>query len=795
MEDLYHGLPALLGSAAPMVLRRLGQGIVCLVLLVLLLGVWVAWRLRASLPRTDGTVVVAGLEGPVTVERDNQGLPTLVAGDFDDAIRAQGFVHAQDRFFQMDLTRRSAAGELAALFGARALEADRERRRGQRRRAAVKLLESSPDAVRRRVVRYSEGVNAGLAALGAPPPEYLLLRTTPAPWLPEDTFLTLLSFFDTLSFNHWMEKPLGALAATLPEVWFDFLTPSTSRWDTPLIDSEVGGYEPAPIPGPEVLDLRGVEPVDVERDIVRPTGLALGSNSWAVAGARSADGGAILASDPHLGLRVPNVWHRIELEVSGRRVAGLGAPGLPGVILGSNGDLAWGATNSFADQTDLVVVEVDPEDPSRYRTAAGWETFGVHDETLAVRGGRAETLPVHWTRWGPVEDEDWLGRPLAVRSTIHESGGLNLELFDLLAATTIEEAVAIIDRWRGPAQNWLLADAGGRIAWVVNGPIPRRVGFDGKRPRSWAGGDVDWVGERPGPRLVDPPAGLLVTANGRTVPHDVEPLTHVWMHSGRAHRIHARLEPDRRWSEAELRAIQLDVRSAYHDFAVDRIAEAVPADDPDPTLRRLRELALSWDGTAATESAGFVVVAEVTEALLDGVLEPLLAPAARADVEFELDWALADEPVRRLLEERPDHLVPPPHGDWGELLRAVIESVAADLASRPGGIERTWGEARVVQIRHPLGGLPLIGKRLDMAPTLLPGWAGTVRAQTRRYGASMRMVVSPGREERGLLHMPAGESGHFLSPHYRDQHAAWVQGLPTPFLAGPPVTTLTLAPR
>jgi penicillin G amidase len=778
-----------------MVLRRAGQVFACLLLLLLLVAGWVAWRLHASLPRLDGTLEISGLAAPVTVERDALGIPTLVAANLDDAVRAQGFVHAQDRFFQMDLTRRAAAGELAALFGARAVDADKKLRAAQRRHAAAGLLASSSDAVRRRVEIYTEGVNAGLAALGAPPPEYVLLRARPQPWRPEDTYLALLSFYDVLSFNHRMERPLGVMAATLPAALFDFLTPSTSRWDAPLVETDDGGYQPAPVPGPEVLDLRGAAPVSIERDIVRPTGLALGSNNWAVSGAHTDDGRSILANDPHLGLRVPHVWHRIRLDVAGRQVSGVGAPGLPGVVIGSNGDLAWGATNSFADQTDLVVVEVDPDDPTRYRTPEGWEPFDAHDETIEVHGGAPQALTVRWTRWGPVEDEDWLGRPLVVRSTVHEPGGLDFALFDLWQATTIEEAVAIIDRWRGPSQNWLLADAGGRIAWVVNGPIPRRQGFDGKVPVSWAGGDVSWVGERAGPRLIDPPSGLLYTANGRTVPQDPDPLTHVWMHSGRVNRISARLARETVWDEAELRAIQLDVRSAYNDFAVDVIAEAVPADDPDPTLRRMRELAQSWDGTAGLDEAGFVVVAEVTDALLDGVLEPLLAPAAAADERFVFDWALADEPVRRLLEERPQHLVPPPYATWPEFLRAVVESVASDLASRPGGVERTWAETRTVEIRHPLGGLPLIGREFNMPPTPLPGWAGTVRAQTKRYGASMRMVVSPGREERGLLHMPTGESGHFLSPHYADQQEAWVEGLPTPFLPGAPVDTLTLLPR
>ncbi|NNL66587.1 MAG: penicillin acylase family protein [Myxococcales bacterium] len=777
-------------------LRRIGQVLACILVLVLITSGWVWLRARASLPRLEGELALGGLANPVTVARDSRGIPVISASSLEDALRAQGFVHAQDRYFQMDLNRRATAGELAALFGNKALEADERLRKRQRRHAARALLDGLDSATRRWLEMYAEGVNAGLADLGAAPPEYLILRAEPDPWLPEDTLLATLGFFDMLSFNHRMEKPLGVMAATLPEALLDFLTPSTSRWDAPLIESPEGSYRPAVIPGPEVLDLRGVEPEsrqtsDPARDYIRPVGMALGSNNWAVAADRSAHGGAVLANDPHLGLRVPHVWHRVQFELPGRRIVGVGAPGLPGVVIGSNGAVAWGATNSFADQTDLIVVEVDPEDPGRYLTPEGSEFFETRLETLRVKGGDDIELEVRWTRWGPVTDEDWLGRPLVVRSPIHDDGGLNFDLLGMMRTSSFDDAVELLAGWRGPSQNWLLAAADGRIGWVVNGPIPRRVGFDGKDPRSWVTPGIGWFGERPGPQLVEPPERVLYTANGRTVP---DPLSHVWMHSGRTHRIRERLAERETWDEVGLREIQLDVRSRYHDEFADLVLEVVSAEEADPTLRSFRETVAGWDGTAGIDQSGFVAVARFAEAVVDGVLEPLLAPAARADEDFVYDWALADEPVRRILEERPEHLVPPPHADWTAFLRSVVERLASDLAAAPRGLDRTWGEARPVTIRHPLGSLPVLGGYLNMPATPLPGWAGTVRAQTASYGASMRLVVSPGKEELGMLHMPAGQSGHFMSPHYADQQDAWVRGLPTPLLAGEAATVLRLVP-
>lgn len=772
--------------------RRLLQVAVCLLVLLAGLGVWVWFEARASLPQVDGALELPGLAAPVTVGRDALGIPVIRATNLEDAVRAHGLVHAQDRFFQMDLSRRATAGELAALFGPRALEADRRQRALQRRRAARQLFDGLDAATRRLVTAYADGVNTGLESLGAKPPEYLLLRAEPAPWRPEDTLLAVIGFFDMLSFNHRMEKPLGTMAGTLPAELVEFLTPATSRWDRPLIETESGGYQAPAIPGPEVVDLRGAEAMPPS-GAVRPTGMALGSNNWAVAAERSADGGALLANDPHLGLRVPHVWHRVQFEIAGRRVVGVGAPGLPGVVIGSNGDLAWGATNSFADQTDLVVVEVDPEDDGRYRTSEGSEPFEVVRERLEVRGEDPVDLEVRWTRWGPVSGEDWLGRPLVVRSPVHDPRGLNFSLLELMSAATVERAAEIIEAWRGPSQNWLIAAADGRIAWVVNGPMPRRQGFSGKVPTSWAADDHGWSGERPGPRLVAPESGRLWTANGRTVPQVEPALTHVWMHSGRTRRIAELLAAGGPWDESSLRAIQLDTASAYHRFAVEVALAAIAPDEPDPTLRRFRDLAAAWGGTAEVNDTGFPAVGRLARALVEGVLDPLLAPTVAADDGFVYNWALADEPVRVLLEHRPPHLVPPPHADWDAFLRAVVERVAAEMAAE-GALERPWGEVRPLTVRHPLGGLAVLGRYLNMPTVEVPGWAGSVRAQTASYGASMRMVVSPGQEEEGLLHMPAGQSGHFMSPHYADQHAAWVEGRPTPLLAGPTVSELTLRP-
>ena len=761
--------------------------------------------LRASLPRTSGTVVLAGLAGPVEVSRDALGIPTFRGRTLVDVVRAQGFVHAQDRFFQMDLTRRYAAGELAALFGPFAVGNDRFMRVLQYRRLAGRVLSGLPSRHRVLIDAYAEGVNAGLADLGARPPEYLLLRSRPAPWLAQDSVLVLYFFMHTQSINHILEKPLWVIQATLPPALFEFLTPDTSRFDAPLIPDpdETTSSGPLPIPGPDVVDLRGRAPRPSGRDIVRPLGTSVpGSNNWAVAGNRTAHGGAILANDPHLTLTVPNVWYRAGLvwddgAIRGA-IQGAGPAGIPGIIIGASTFLAWGVTNSLADQNDLVVVEVDPADPSRYLTPDGPQPFERVVETIEVNGDESRTLEIRVTRWGPVTSTDWLGRPLVLRSPALGPGGADFLIFDLFTATSIEQGIEILRRWRGPSMNWLLAHRDGRIGWVLGGYLPRRIGSTGKAPVSWADGSRHSDGEldeSQRPTIVDPPEGVLYTANNRTVPTEISRrLGHTWVLPVRASRIAERLAEKDTFTERDLLDIQLDTRSRMHDLARDIVLEVVAAGETDETLVQVRRHVQSWNGHADTDQIGFRLVVRYHETLQERILTALLVPAIEADPSFRYNWPLADEPMRRLLETRPDHLLPPGHDDWPDFLRSALVETIQRIESGDGpGLDATWGEVNRAAIIHPISlALPALGRLLNMPADPLPGARTSVRVNTPSYGASLRMAVSPGHTETGLFHMPTGQSGHPLSPHYRDGHRAWVQGLATPFEPGPAVSSFTL---
>jgi len=761
---------------------------------IVLAAAALAIALTASLPRRDGEAPVPGLSSPVTVELDAAAIPRIRARTLEDAYRAQGFLHAQERFFQMDLTRRSIAGELAELVGPAALPLDRERRAFQFRKRARMLAESLPARHLAWLAAYADGVNAGLADLGARPPEYWLLRARPEPWTVEDSLLVVYAFYTMLSNNEAYERPQAVMEATLPPDVYAFLAPSTARFDRPLFaapDDPTGGYRPQPIPASAVT---GPAP-DVPHRVVLSPPAGGASNQWAVGAARSAGGVAIVANDPHLGLRLPNVFHRAELHFGERVLRGVGIPGVPGIVIGATGGLAWGLTVSNADQSDWVVVEIDPDDPSRYRVPGGTEPFAVERELIGVRGGDPEPLDVRLTRWGPVVALDGLGRPLALRATWLEPGGVDIDVLELAFADSVRDGLDVVTGWAGPSLNWMFADVEGRIGWAVNGPLPIRSGFDGSAPRAWATGAFAWNGFAEPPRYEGDPDDVLFTANNRTlVAEDAARLGRVFMPPYRAKRIADLLAAGDEFDEAALAAIQLDTRVEAYD-EIRQVALEVLDDDGNATVAAARAAIAAWDGRAEPTDVGFRVLHTFHRALLERLLVPLLAPALEADPAFVYRWPLADESMRRLLDERPAHLLPVGYADWRDYLEDVLVDALNDLEHAEAGPDAPWGDVNRLAAGHPLAGLlPLLGRWLRLPDVPQPGAPLAVRVAEPTRGAVIRMVVAPARPEAGILQLAGGQSGHPLSEHFDDQWQAWHDGSPAPFLAGETVSIVTLSP-
>ena len=729
------------------------------VALILAAGSAVLYRAATgSLAILDGELRVAGLSGPVIIERDRYGVPTIRGMNRADVARATGFVHGQDRFFQMDLLRRSTAGELAELFGAAAASLDRRRRIHRLRALARAVVERADPAQRAQLEAYAEGVNAGLDALSAAPFEYLMLRARPEPWRAEDIVLgNLAMFFDLTDHDASRESGYAALLDGIPESLGRFVFAPGNRWDAPMVGD---AWEVPPIPGPDVCDLRGTLPagtsLDEQPDFQLDPPVA-GSNAWAVGAHRAATGRAMVANDMHLGLSVPNIWYRARLIVAGESpdgspvldATGVTLPGTPLVVAGSNGSIAWGFTNSRGDWSDLVLIETDPSNPGTYLTPDGYVPFDEFEETIEIKGGAPEEVRFRWTRWGPVVGTDHRGRLQALRWLAHVPEAVDLRLAELESATSAAEAMALAPTVGIPPQNFVVADAQGSVAWTIMGRIPRRIGYDSSRPASWADGRAGWRGwlaPDEYPRVVDPESGLIWTANNRIVEGDI--LTHMgatgyWL-GARGQQIRDALAAVQQPAIEDMLAIQLDDRSlllhAWRDVLLEAFAAGAAASYPWADV--LKELLQRWDGRAGIDSVSYRVVREFRRQVVEEVLRGVLNGCGEFHGAVQLAATNQVEgPIWQLITEQPDHLLPPRHASWNGLLMNAADSAVSTCGT--GALsECTWGNFNQVDIRHPLAGvLGLLRPWLTIRSGPLPGGrprAPSPAARLRRLGALRR---------------------------------------------------------
>ena len=789
--------------------RSLRTRLLWLIVVLLLAAPLLAWTLlRGSLARLDGALAAPGLSAAATVERDALGTATIHAASANDAAYALGFVHAQERYFEMDLMRRAAAGELAELVGPAAVKLDKARRPFRMRARAARALAAFSAEGSAMLSAYAAGTNAGLAALTSRPWEYWLLGSAPKPWSVEDSVLVMdAMFFDLNDSTNARESAFARIHAALPESVYKFLSTSGGPWDAPLLGPPMA--YPA-LPPASDIDISKVDPklLRVPADASeRPT--TPGSNSFAVSGALTATHAALVANDMHLNLRVPNIWFRARLSYPNPRrsgesvdLIGVTLPGIPGLVGGSNRHVAWAFTNSYGDWMDWVRVNVDANDKSSYRDAAGAKKVQTFAETIKVHGAADETLEVRESEWGPILAEDTDGTPLALAWVPLQPGAVNLQLRRLDTAESVDEAIAIANNAGMPPNNFVVGDRAGNIGWTIAGRIPRREGgYDPTLPSDWSQPGTGWNGWLDAadyPRLPNPPAQRIWTANARTM--DLQGSDYAHLGDGgydlgaRARQIRDDLKAKTQFAPDDALAIQLDDRALllkhWHDVLAKTIEQAgSPA--------ALKSAAADWNDRADPASVGYRLTrafrAEVTDTILDG-----FAAAVRAKfADFTLPrLPQAEVLVDAILLQHPAHLLPPGYASWDDLLQKCLARVADKLGKEPGGLSaQTWGRSNTAKIRHALSGsVPFASRWLDMPSDQLPGDSNMPRVAAPSFGASERFAVEPGHEEYGYFHMPAGQSDNPLSPFYGAGHEDWVKGRAAPFLPGASKYTLTLKP-
>lgn len=760
------------------------------------IAAWLYWRTHACLPRLDGTLRVPGLGARVEVFRDAQGVPHLRAESIEDVLFAQGFVTAQDRLWQIDLSRRRAEGELSEILGERTLRYDIENRTlGLRQVSERAVQELDPDS-RRRLAAYTSGVNAFISShRDRLPIEFFLLGYRPQPWREIDSFSVALNMAKALG-TTWPDELMRerARAKVSTELYQD-LFPDHSNLDRPVAELPQPGRPaltsrmtllPRQPEFSENASLPDAESrAEAEDTLLDWTVPGLGSNNWVVSGAHTQSGKPLLANDPHLGHSVPSIWYMVQLKAPGFDVIGSSFPGLPGVILGHNERIAWGATNTGPDVQDLYIESFNFRDPKKYLHGEEWVEAEERSETVRVRGARDYTFTVKVTRHGPVISHDG-ERDLALRWAALEPHALRFPFLKIDQAQNWQEFADALREFSGPMQNFVYADVDGNIGYYAAAWVPIRKQGDGTLPVPGSTDDCDWTGYIPFeslPHAFNPSSGILATANGRVVPDEYPFLiTRKWESPYRTARIYQQLETAARFTVADMLRIQTDIHALEDEWLAKRLVAAGAGRAPQSEDSRYAlKLLQSWDGEARADSAATLICELTRRALLERLLKPKLGEDLGG-----YHWPMSTIFIENVLDNGWTRWLPPGDADFNAtLMRSLEEAVRRipDVVESKSRSAWRWGDTIPLTFHHPLSlGLPLVGRLLDVGPFPQAGTGTTVKQTTPFVGPSMRMVVDFSDLDQSVQNITLGESGQVFSPYYRDQFEAWYNARSFPML-------------
>jgi len=762
-------------------LRRGAIALACLLLLLVVLAGAGLWWLRTGVPAESGTVALDGLSGPVRIYRDGHGVPTIFAQSDSDAYFALGWLHAQDRLWQMELQRRVGAGRLAELIGEAGLRTDKFMRTlGIYRLAEADLAALSPET-QSALDRYAAGVNAWIDGHpGALPPEFYLLRIRPEPWRPADTLVWSKLMALQLSANYRDEILRAQVIARLGPERAGTLFP------------DLGALPPATL---SALDRAAPTLTAVAQALPPPLGPRTASNEWVVGPSRTDTGAPILANDPHLGLSAPILWYLARIETPTLSVAGATVPGVPLTLLGQNRRIAWGFTTTGADVQDLFLETVDPADPNRYRTPDGSAAFETRHETIAVSGGDPVTLTIRSTRHGPVlSDLDpgvaalaGDGKVAALAFTALAPGDTSAQaIYQLNRAGNWQEFLAAMRLYRTPIQNVAYADADGDIGFLVPGAIPIRRSGNGKLPADGASGAQDWTGLIPFealPQALNPPGGAIANANNAPVgPGYAQYIGDGYDEPYRARRIVELLDADGPNTVERSQAMQADTLTTEARELLPLMTKIEPADD---RMAKAVALLRGWDLRMDRNRPEPLIYMEWLRRFAHAVFDPPLGPLA--EDYFGLHPGVLATIMTRDPSWCGDATAPPAdckallRQTLGEALDALAQRHGADMAAWRWGAEHIAPLSAQVLSRVPvIGGLISLATPTDGGPYTLNRGGTSITDPEAPYadehGAGYRAVYDLADRGRSHFMIATGQSGNPLSPHWGDLVADWRDG-------------------
>lgn len=793
--------------AAPGTRRSLGRFVfrivisllALIILTVAVLGIWFYRATHNALAQLDGTIMVSGLQAPVTVARDAHGVPHLTAANLEDLFFAQGYVTAQDRLWQMDMTRRAAAGEMAEILPASSapapapsrstavmrkspgwVEYDKRQRILRLRAVSDRVASQLPQRDRAFFVAYARGVNTYIEQhRDNLPIEFRILGYSPQPWTAADSVLVGIAMSQLLNPQYEMEYWRGKFAEQLaPQLMAD-LYPFSSVRDHP--------------PGEDKGAAASLTPPRQKRDLIR-TGAATppmgtfaatplatsmdcegcvpGSNNWVVSGAHTVTGKAMLSNDMHLPHRVPGVWYEMQLHSGNLNVEGFTLPGIPMVVVGHNQRIAWGFTNLNPDVQDLFIENFNQN--GEYQTPTGWTKPETVHEAIHVKGQPDADVDVVITRHGPIVTDLFPGetRKIALQWMIYDSRSISIPLFDLDSAQNWEQFRKALSTFSTPSQNVVYGDIDGNIGYQAMGFAPVRASGDGTVPVSGTDGKHDWVGYLPFdhlPTVYNPPSGILATANSKITPEGYPYLLSTqWYPPYRVDRIYQVLEAGKKLSAADMLALETDVTSDYDRFFAQHFVSAVDhSSKASARAHEAAEIMRNFDGRMLADSAAPTIEVNARKELWALLLESKLGP----DWEH-YEWSEAAVALETIVRDQPARWLPAGVANFDDLLTAAVEKA---IKNAPADL-KSWkyGEAFPLEINHPLfGAIPVVRGWAGPGRNPQSGGSYTVKQVGKTFGPSERMTVDFSDLDASTFNIVMGESGQIFSPYYKDQWPAW----------------------
>ena len=721
--------------------------------------------LTLSLPTLDGKGRSDAVTQPVKVARDTLGQAVITAATRHDAAYGLGYAHGQDRFFQMDLLRRNAAGELSELFGKAALALDKKMRFHQLRKRSQAILKTLPEADKQLLKSYAQGVNEGLAQVGYPSFEYLLTGAEQQPWQSEDSLLVIFSMYlDLQTATFERDQALIQIQQQYGAKMVEFLT-QPSQYQAALDGSILTPYS-------QTIPQLPTQPLAAIKSIT--ANLEVGSNNWAVTADLTNTQAAMLSDDMHLSMAVPVIWYRAQLNYTHNnqayQVTGVSLPGAPAIVVGSNNKIAWGFTNGYIDTADWIALT----DSSKT-----WQV----NEVITLDNGNDEIYPLTLSEYGPVKYIN--NQPYALSWAAHQPYAVDMQLLQLEQAETVDDALNIASNVGIPVQNLMVVDSQGSAAWKHMGGIPARTA-----PSEFAINENEYVAtwqqnEVIRPFVKNPESGRLWTGNSRVVSAEDNARfgNGGYALGARATQIRDRLFEKQQFNEGDFYQLQLDNQARFltpwHSLLLEQLKQ-----QPEHNADYINALD-NWQQCACSTSVGYTLVKTYRDELINILFSSIEASLNQQDGTLSYVKRDLEPTVWQLIKAQPASWVNPQFTNWEQQLQAAFEQTLTQLTAKFGNNMQNWqwGKVNELAIEHPFAKqIPLLSKLLNM-PTA-PGFGDSYMpaVQKTSFGASQRFIAQPGHLESAILTVPGGQSGHPLSEFYRAGFDEYVEGKHTPLL-------------